>query len=318
MAIPQFTVIGWRHGFSRTTINRIFTRTIAASLAAAPFSAAAQSVDEIYRLGEIVVMGEQPGVEAVGTVYEVTAGDIERKAARTLDEAIELLPGVNVRTAADGTPRIDIRGFRTRHVKLLLNGVPFNSSFDAQFDPTLIPTEYIAKIKLSSGPSSEIYGDGGLSAVINIVTKKGYQGIHGKAAGEIGDGSHHRAWGSLSGGVEQADFFISLSQLDRNGWPMADNFSPTPEENGGLRNNSDRKRDSLYLNTGYKPNEDWSLGLTFNHLSGEFGKPASVINDPSDPFANNPRYERAEDEKVYASQFTAEYDPEGPWSTRNW
>ncbi|MBU2571683.1 MAG: TonB-dependent receptor [Gammaproteobacteria bacterium] len=274
--------------------------------------------DEVYHLGEIVVRGEDPGVEAIATVYELNALDIERKAARTLDEAIELLPGVNIRTGADGTPRIDVRGFRTRQVKLLINGVPFNSTFDGQFDPTMIPTESIAKIKLTSGASSELYGEGAEAAVINIITKKGATGFHAQAAGEVGDRGHQRIWGSASGGIDNADFRVSLSHQDRDGFPLSRDFVGTPEESGGLRNNSDRRRTNVYANAGYRPNDDWSLGLSFNHAQGEHGIPSSVINDNTDVFANRPRYERVNDEAIYASQFSVAYDPEGPWSSKNW
>ena len=63
-------------------------------------------------------------VEEVGTTRRITRADIEARNARTLDEALRLLPGVYVRTGGDGTPRIDVRGFRSRHVLLLINGVP--------------------------------------------------------------------------------------------------------------------------------------------------------------------------------------------------
>ena len=127
----------------------------------------------IYALGEVVVSGKGEGGETTETVRTVTAEDIRNTGARTLDQAIVLLPGVNVRIGGEGTPRIDIRGFRTRHVVLLLDGIPMNSAFDQQFDPTVIPTENIAEIKLTEGASSILYGQGGLGGVINIITKKG-------------------------------------------------------------------------------------------------------------------------------------------------
>jgi len=64
-----------------------------------------------YTLGEIVVTSDKPGVDDVTNITEVTAKDIETRGATTLNEAIQMLPGVYIRTAADGTPRIDIRGF---------------------------------------------------------------------------------------------------------------------------------------------------------------------------------------------------------------
>lgn len=125
------------------------------------FSAALDSEPDVYSLGEVVISAKKGGVEATETVREVTAEDIKSKGARTLDEALNLLPGVNVRNGGEGVPRIDIRGFRTRHVILLLDGIPLNSAFDQQFDPSVIPVENIARIKMTAGPSSVLYGQGG-------------------------------------------------------------------------------------------------------------------------------------------------------------
>ncbi|MGR8932254.1 MAG: TonB-dependent receptor plug domain-containing protein [Gammaproteobacteria bacterium] len=302
---------------SKCPAKSFVIRLLPLALTGMPLSAAENVQDGIYQLGEIVVQGEQPGVEAIASVYQVSALDIERKAARTLDEAIELLPGVNIRTG-DGTPRIDVRGFKTRQVKLLLNGVPFNSSFDAQFDPTLIPTESIAKIKLTSGASSELYGEGGEAAVINIITKKGASGFKARAAGEVGDRGHQRSWGSVAGGSDNIDCMVSLSHQDRDGFPLSDDFAATSEEDGGLRDNSDRRRTNVYVNAGLRPNDDWSLGLSFNHSRGAHGIPGSVIDDKKDVFASSPKYERVNDEATYASQFTVAYDPEGPWASKSW
>mgnify|MGYP001588369518 FL=1 len=113
------------------------------------FSQMQEKYSEPYTLGEIVVGAEKKVVESVGTVREITSEDIQNKDARSLDEALELMPGINIRTGADGVPRVDLRGFRSRHVVLLLDGIPLNSTFDAQFDPSLIPVENIEKIKFS-------------------------------------------------------------------------------------------------------------------------------------------------------------------------
>lgn len=141
---------------------------LAACCAMAPGARAEETrgASESYALGEVVVSGNRadggPGEEASQTLYRVSEEEIRASGARTLDQALQLLPGVNVRTGAEGVPRIDIRGFRTRHVLLLLDGVPMNSAVDMQFDPTTIPTENIAGIKLTSGASSVLYGQGGL------------------------------------------------------------------------------------------------------------------------------------------------------------
>ena len=95
---------------------------------------------------------------------------------------------------------------------LLLDGVPFNSAFDQQFDPTLIPVENIARIKVTKGPSSVLYGQGGLGGVINIITKKGTRKTSGMAGMELGD---HEPYRARQASVELPGSSMSLSAAAR-------------------------------------------------------------------------------------------------------
>ena len=84
----------------------------AAFLAGAGMPSRRRSPTSPYPLGEVVVSAEEPVSEASATLRRVSAEDIEAYGARTLDEAIALLPGVYVRLGGDGVPRVDLRGFR--------------------------------------------------------------------------------------------------------------------------------------------------------------------------------------------------------------
>jgi len=77
-----------------------------------------------------------------------------------------MVPGVTIREGAEGTPRMDIREFRTRQVQLFMNGVPVRTTNDSQFDPTMIRAEIISKIKVTSGGGSVLYGSGDNGVVI--------------------------------------------------------------------------------------------------------------------------------------------------------
>lgn len=97
MRILVFLVIGIWLGFPQNGFSQTETQQTAA-----------------YTLGEIVVTGERVGVESIGTVREITDVDIARRHVQTLDQALELLPGLDIRTGTDGVPRVDLRGFRSR------------------------------------------------------------------------------------------------------------------------------------------------------------------------------------------------------------
>ena len=276
----------------------------------------------MYSLGEVVVSGTgaegSSVVEASQTVYTVSAKEIESRGARTLDQAIALLPGVNLRTGAEGVPRIDIRGFRTRHVLLLLNGVPMNSAFDMQFDPTSIPTENIAQIKLTSGASSVLYGQGGLGGVINIITRKGSPGLKGSVAAEAGDREPYLAKGTLSAATDRFDCFLSGSALRVDGFPLSGDFTPTRDQGGGYRSNSDRERKNLLGTVGFTPTMDLALGVTVSYSQGSYGKPAGTINNPVDPFASPPKFARMEDYSGLYLQLAAEYAAARNLNVRGW
>jgi outer membrane cobalamin receptor len=278
--------------------------------------------DGVYRLGEVVVSGQGTGVEAIGTTHKVTAEEIEKRGARTLDEAINMLPGVQVRTAADGAPRIDMRGFRTRHVKLLLNGTPFNSTSDGQFDPSLISVENIAEIIVTTGGGSELYGSGGNAGVINIITKTGTNGMNGSLGAELSevDATLLRATGSY--GTEKYDLFVSGSYFERDAYKLSNHYSEGKYEDGDERENSDRDRKNFFVNLGYHPGDATLLGMTFSALKGERGKPPIALEGDKkkpgyDPFAKKIKYERQDDEAVNV-QLVASHDFAGPLSVKGW
>ncbi len=300
--------------------HRVFVLFLAAFFFVTAFvlTVPAQDQSEVYRLGEVVVTAQTGGVEATQTVAKVTAEDIKSKNAATLEEAVALLPGVSIRSGGEGVPRIDIRGFKTRHVLLLLDGIPINSAFDQQFDPSIIPTENIAAIKMTTGPNSVLYGPGALGGVINIITKKGTQGLKGMMAGEIGDRQSYLGKASVSGATGKFDYFVSGSAYKRTAYPMSGKFDPTPVENGGYRENSDHERNNLFANIGYSATSYLTLGLTAAYHQGQYGMPASVILNPSDAFASKPKYERIDDFRGFSVQLAADFDPDGPLSMRSW
>lgn len=273
--------------------------------------------DGMYHLGEVVVSGEDKGVEQVGTTHVVTANQIEERGAITLSDAIELVPGVQVRVGGDGTPRIDMRGYRTRHVTLLLNGTPFNSSYDGQFDPALISVENIAEIRVTTGGGSTLYGPGGNAGVINIITKKARRGISGSLGTELGEAGTTLLRGTASYGSDKYDVFVSGSSYDQDRFLLSSDFNNNPDQPGKGRRNSDRKRDNLFANIGYTPTDATQMGLTLSYMQGERGKPP-VTNPGADDYANKLKYEREDYAKNLSVQFALDHDFDGPLSFKGW
>nr|WP_319491479.1 TonB-dependent receptor [uncultured Desulfobacter sp.] len=301
---------------------KMIARTVAVLIVCSAMNAlAGDTPDQTaeYDLGEVVVTapGDQ-GVESVGTLHEVTARQIELRHATTLDQALELLPGLDIRRGAQGIPRVDIRGMRSRHVVLLLNGIPFNSTYDGQFDPSLIPTENIARIKVSYGNHSVLYGQGGLGGVINIITKKGTKGVRGGLSADIDERRNSNAKADISGGNGRVDYFVSTSRQDSDGYKLSNSFDETSEEDCGIRENSDYFWENFFTNLGVTASDSFRFGIVAGVSNGEFGQPPSTINDNSDDYAKKPKYDRVEDYDGHFAQLSMGYDPGGLFSMRAW
>lgn len=156
--------------------------------------AAARAETVATELGRVEVSGAASvAPERVATRWVLTSQDIAARGARTLDEALALVPGLNVRTGAEGVPRIDIRGLRTRQIKLLIDGIPFNAAGDGQFDPTLIPVALIDSIVVTTGAASVLYGEGGTAGVVEIRTRSGRGALAGSAGLQAGSGGERIA-----------------------------------------------------------------------------------------------------------------------------
>ena len=125
------------------------------------------------------------------SVSVVTQKDIEAKRVDTVADALQLLPGVYKSQVGNGG--LQIRGFGSTNILVLLNGVPMNNTFNNGVDWEAIPVHTIDRIELVRGASSSLYGGRGVAGVISIQTKQvapkeSVQDIHWH--GQIGHSSH--------------------------------------------------------------------------------------------------------------------------------
>lgn len=261
---------------------------------------------EPYQLGAVIVTAPSGDVQAGQSTIIIPSAEIEALGARTLDESFGSTPGIDVRSGGGGIPRIFLRGLPPRHTPLFLNGVPINSADDGQFDPRLIPVENIAEIKLIEGNSSVLYGPGTTAGVIDIITKKGREGLHGDARGEWDRGNAWLGTADLSGAYGASNFFLSGSREESPGFILPDD---------SRRRNSDDHRTNLFANIGHSTG-DWSIGVSGSYLSARQGIPFQTINDPNNPFLKQQQFERLDSISGASGQVDLRYDPKGPWSAR--
>ena len=257
-------------------------------LVALPLPVVAQQEDStVFTLGEVVVTGKSDPAEATGTIYELTADDLRAMGARNAAEALRFVPGARVDTAptsrsanGKGEQLGSLRGFDPRDIVVLIDGVPVYEPYFRVVDLRQIPVGDIARIQVSKGPTSVLYGPNGLGGVVNIVTKKGSGPPRARLEGSYGDVADYAGSGSVLGGWRGLEYFFAPRFEKSDGFRVPDDFRRTRNEDGKLRENSDFQDFALAGKAGYSKGIG-SVALSASHYEFKGGIPFSM--EASDP-----------------------------------
>lgn len=237
--------------------------------------------EEVFSLGEVIVTGEQQVVNLATTVTEVTAEDIKQRGARTVGEALEMLPGVDVmRGGKKSESHVQIRGFSDQDIKLLIDGVPVYEQYSRSLDLAQVPTSAIAKITVTKGASSVLYGSNAMGGVINIITKKASDKPTAAATVALGDYGTEEYSVNAGAPLGKFNYWLGYSYRHSDGWRLSSAFdeewwddNSKEDEDGGKRDNSDYIQNNFNAKIGFEPNADTSLYLSFDFHDNEKGVP---------------------------------------------
>ncbi len=143
-----------------------------------------------------------------GLVTVLHGDEMEAVGARTVWEALRLVPGVEPSTDQIGGRQTLVRGvggaFASGNMKILLNGRAMNSALSANANPVLnMPVEQIARVEVVRGPGSAVHGEYAYAGVLNVVTRKESDGAFLRAGRHDtygAGGFHHWSSGDRTGG----------------------------------------------------------------------------------------------------------------------
>ncbi|MDP1584301.1 MAG: TonB-dependent receptor [Bradyrhizobium sp.] len=215
----------------------------------------------------------------------ITAEDIARSPAQSVQEIIAQTPGVQLTSLYGGVngvkTSVDIRGFgafATSNTLVLINGRRLNDVDMAGVDFSTIPRDSIERIEISRGNSGAVlYGDNAVGGVINIVLKNGVGGPPVRMRAEAGVGSFNSRLASISAAT--------------NHGPWSTSFYGNAVKSDGYRVNNALDQRNGVGNLNYT-----TPGLSaFVTLSGDdqkLGLPGGRLVDPSiglDELATNRR-----------------------------
>lgn len=269
---------------------------------------------EVYQMGQVTVAAEAPPAE-VAQVTVVTAEEIKANNARTVAEALFGTPGIRLSTGRKNEPNVSIHGFDQAKVLVLIDGVPYYETNYGKLDLNQIPTDNIARIEVTKGAASVLYGANALGGVINIVTRQAGERPFTGAALEFGDDNLDRY--SLTHGRKagKINYWLNYTQFKSDGWDVSGDYKPTlgkitrrspnsttPAVLQGekRRLNSDRHNAGAWFKIGYENGPDSAYWFNLHSLNMDKGSPPAT--DQVTVFQSRPQFSQFARIKNYRDQ----------------
>jgi len=280
----------------RTARKNLVTRAVMISLAAASVTSiqafAEEGVEEVERIAVTGSRINRTDIESASPVTVISSDFITKSGFTSVQEILSMQPaaagmslGSTSNNGSGGSATVNLRGMGVQRTLVLLNGrrmVASGTGADSSVDLNTIPVSMIQTIEILKDGASAVYGSDAIAGVVNIITKKDFQGTEITADGSItdkGDGEsggfsilHGRefAGGNLVVGAQYSNRG-EIIQSDRDFVPAGESsFVPggslggmVPDGEGGFvpREESYDYTDDSYAQT---PNELFSLFTNFN------------------------------------------------------
>ena len=210
-------------------------------------------------------------------VSVITAEEIQKSGASTVNEAISKLLGVPARLDlfGGGNHTLDLRGFGTTansNQVVVIDGLRLNEADLSGPSLSGIPVDSVERIEILRGNGAVLYGEGATGGVIVITTKAG-KGIKRANAAQVygAVGSYGLRDASASATVAGGGFSLDVAANRRS----ADNH----------RDNFRSEMDGISL-TGQWSNDWLRMGLRYGRDSLESGLPGGLS---AAQYAANPR-----------------------------
>jgi vitamin B12 transporter len=204
--------------------------------------------------------------EVGSSLTVITAQDIQTQQYRTVPDALNTVPGLNVVQTGGpgGQTSVFIRGTDSNHTKVLIDGIDVSdpSTPNGAFDFAHLLTSDIQQIEVLRGPQSGLYGSDAIGGVISIITQKGDGPPRATASVETGSyGSLNESVG-LSGSQDNFNYAFNVAQYQANDVPVTP-LQLLPPGQQAIPDNYDNMTYSTKF--GVNLNDSWTLNTVVRY-----------------------------------------------------
>ncbi len=190
--------------------------------AAGVFLPARAPAEEGTRVEPIVVTATRlpvPVSEQASDVSIVTREDIELRAPTVAGDALREVPALDVQRSGGVGARenIKIRGGKSTHTLVLIDGFPVNSPSSGEFVISSLTLDDFDRVEVVRGAQSALYGSNAMSGVVNFIPRKGEEGRLFGAGFSAGSYATFKGNAFAEGGGHRGNAHLGYSALQSDG-----------------------------------------------------------------------------------------------------
>ena len=293
---------------SRSKLASAIKLGLIASVSTTAFTVSTSAVaQEEAKVERIAVTGsriQRSDMETASPVTVIDAASIRSEGFTSVDELLQAQTsmagaavGSSTNNGADGVAQVDLRGMGSQRTLVLLNGrrmVNSGSGANSSVDLNSIPVAMIARVEILKDGASAVYGSDAIAGVVNIITKKDFDGFQLDVLGGMsdkGDGENGEVSALYGFNTDTGNYTFGAAYSDRRGVVQSDrdwttpgnsSFIPTGSLNGQVKDENgnwvardtgyDYTQDSFYQT----PSKRYSL---FANMTQELGDDVVLTGD---------------------------------------
>ena len=232
--------------------------------------------------------------ETASPVQVVDAKQIENMGARTLMQVLDNLPAArpaqqdfrSMFTGSDGGSQANLRGLGAQGTLVLLNGRRLSfygapSGFQTMFvNIDAIPAAAIERMEILTDGASAVYGSDAVAGVINVITKKNFQGLEVRGTYDMSE--RVDSYGEKQGGI-----VFGTGDLASQGYNVIGSLNVYQRDRIALADTYDKRPEHFYVNN---PNFIPNMRIGVGTEPGQLNPGTFFVFDPK---RNNARVQRA-------------------------
>jgi vitamin B12 transporter len=259
-------------------MKKIIKTSIATALLIATSSHSSSNIEDLGAITiSSVTKSEQSLQNVTANVEVISNAKLEEQHVKNVGEALTRVAGISLGSNG-GVGQLDtlyIRGIESKRILILIDGIRYNEPTSTSGAPLAqLMIDDVEKIEIVKGAQSGIWGADASGGVINIITKKAKNGVHGSILTETGSYNTKKYAGSLSAKTDKFFVNVNASKFSTSGFSAFEarkgsaNYGKRGDELG--LEDDGYKNKTYTVNAGVNITDNDSITALYKNIDSEY------------------------------------------------